>query len=381
MKKYCVAIALIFIAISAPVRAQHISGAMQFSNPVEPKDSNQFGISYSTLTYFRDYEYFKNEVQTGYTEFGSWHYPRLVIQPAKGLKLEAGALIKKDFGEKISQPARAMFSLQFRQKNWTIILGALESSLSHGLVEPLMGYDKAIDRPIEEGFQLKFNNAHIESDLWLDWSVRQYYNSDFPEELSGGLNFRWRLTKPGNAWQVKIPLQFVTPHKGGELDTNHAIVSTVFNSAMGLTAEYQNPNKNAFLKSFKAETFFTGYYHAHESNLYPKDKGSGLLANVMFRSKYDISFLATLWNGKNYIAPLGAPIYQSISYISGNGSYFEPTRKLLMLNLMYDKEIFPHFYVDARVSPFIDLKKGYLEHSFLIFFSYKNNFMLGKLKK
>lgn len=354
---------------------------MQFINPVQAKDSNSFSVSYSTLSYFRDYEYFKDNIQTGYTYFGTWHYPRLVIQPTKWLKLEAGALIQKEFGEKVPQNARALFSLQVMQKNWRIIFGALESNLSHNLIEPLMGYDKIIERPVEEGFQIKYNSKRLMTDIWLDWEVRQTFNSNYPEELTGGLSFAYTLTEPGKPWQVKLPVQVIMPHKGGQLDTNHTTVSTVMNSAAGLAAEWNNPVKNGALKQFKVEGYYTGYSHFHKSNLYPFDKGRGILANVMLKSKIDIAFLATYWKGTKYIAPRGAPLYQSISSISGQGNYNLPERNLLLLSLLYEKELFPDFYVDARISPYIDLKKGYMEHSFLILFSYKNNFHIGRLKK
>jgi hypothetical protein len=99
------------------------------------------------------------------------------------------------------------------------------------------------------------------------------------------------------------------------------------------------------------------------------------------KSKIDIAFLATYWKGSKYIAPRGAQLYESISSISGQSNYYLPERNLLFLSLLYEKELFPNFYVDARISPYIDLKKGFMEHSFLILFSYKNNFHIGRLKK
>jgi hypothetical protein len=382
MKKISIVLCIICSLGSMNAGSQLVSGAMKFNNPIQAKDSNSFSIAYSTLSYFRDYEYFKNNVQTGFTYFGTWHYPRLVVQPNKWLKIEAGALLQKEFGDAGPQKAIALFSMQFiPQKNLRILFGALEGTLSHQLIEPLMGYDRIITRPVEEGFQIKYNTHHIMADIWLDWELRQTFNSNYPEELAGGLSFAYTFTKPGNAWQVKAPLQFITPHKGGQLDTNGSIVSTVINSAAGLAAEWNNPANKGFLKQFKIDGYYSGYRHFHKSNLYPFNKGRGQLVNIFIKSKYDIAFLASFWNGTNYIAPFGAPIYQSISSISGRENYQEPKRKLLMLNLLYEKELFPNFFVDARVSPYIDLKKGYMEHSFLILFSYRNNFRIGPLKK
>jgi hypothetical protein len=372
-----------FTVLGAVGVGQSVPETMKFINPINTADSNSIGVSYNTLSYFRDYEYFKNKIQTGYTFFGTWHYPRLVIQPSPRLRLEAGVLVQKEFGDRHAQDARVMFSLQFMPvKNTRIIFGALEGTLSHNLVQPLMDWDRIIERPIEEGFQIRHNSNHFDVDLWLDWSLRQTVNSNFPEELTGGLSFAYKLTKPGKPWQVKIPVQFVTPHKGGQLDTNHSIVTTVLNSAAGINAEWKEENTKKFIKHFSADIYHVGYKHFHKSNLYPFDNGSGILANVLAKSKTDIGVALTYWNGDQFIAPLGAPIYQSISSILPKyAGYSEKERNLLLINLFYEKELFKNFYTYASVYPYVDLKNGYLEHSFLIMFSYKNNFRLGKLRK
>jgi hypothetical protein len=374
---------IISLFVSLLTYSQQVPETMKFIHPIEAKDSNSISISYSTLSYFRDYEYFKNKIQTGYTYFGTWHYPRIVIQPSAKIRLEAGALVQKEFGEKDPQKARLMFSLQFMpEKNTRVIFGALEGTLSHNLIQPLMDWDRIIERPIEEGFQIRHNSKHFDVDLWLDWSLRQTVNSNYPEELTGGLSFAYKLSKPGNPWQFKIPIQFVTPHKGGQLDTNHSIVTTVLNSAAGLCADWKSPGATKFFKQFTAEAYHVGYKHFHKSSLYPFNHGSGVLANVLAKSKVDIGLSLTYWNGDQFIAPMGSPIYQGISSILPRyASYSEPERNLLLINLFYERELFKNFYAYASVYPYVDIKQGYLEHSFLIMFSYKNNFRIGRLKK
>ena len=355
---------------------------MKFTNPVQPNDSNSFGISYSALSYFRDYEYFKNKIQTGSTAFGTWHYPRLYIQPSKNLRIEAGAFIRKDFGEKDPTPTRAMFSVQFKpQKNTTLIFGAIEGSLSHNLIQPLMQYDRIMDRPIEEGFQVKFKNERIWADAWIDWELRQTVNSNYPEELTGGLSFEYSITKPGKPWQLKLPLQFITPHKGGQLDTNSSAVITVLNTAAGLKAEWQNPRVEKFLQHFSMEAFYVGYSLDHANSFYPFDKGNGFLLNLLLKSKPGLGFNASYWNGKRFIAPKGNPILQSISSMPRFLTYTERERQLLVLNLFYEKEFVPGFFVYGSLNPYVNLNDRYMEHSFMILLRYQNNFRIGRLKK
>lgn len=200
MKKSFASILILFWLSCSTAGSQAISGAMQNANPVALKDTNSISLAYSNLFYFRDYEYV-NPIQTGYTLFGTWQYPRLVVQPNTWLKLEAGALLQKDFGDKQLSRAWPVFSLQVQQKNYRVIFGALEGNQSHGLIEPLMSYDKVIERPIEEGLQVKVNTKRVTADLWLDWEIRQKENANVPEELTGGLSVVVDLSKPDNQWK------------------------------------------------------------------------------------------------------------------------------------------------------------------------------------
>lgn len=372
-------IGFIFIAalpLAGRSNAQHISRAMDFANPVIESDSNTLSLAYSNLFYLRDYEYF-NPIQTGYTLFGTWHYPRLALQPNKWLRLEAGALLQKEFGDKQLDNAWPVFSLQLQHKNFRFLFGALEGNQSHRLAEPMMSYDKLFERPIEEGLQIKYKSKRISADAWLDWELRQKENDDNLEELTGGISFSYLLTNPGKPWKVSIPVQCITPHKGGQLDTISASASTVINASAGLVGEWNNPDSKKWMQQTRFDIFFHDYNGP--DNIYAYNKGSGFQSDFYLRSEWNLAFLATYWKGSNYIAPKGAPLYQSISSLPGS-DYKEPERQLLFLNLLFEKELFPGFFMDARYSPYIDLQNELFEHSFLVLLSYRGNFRLSKLK-
>jgi hypothetical protein len=370
-----------FVFLYQSSMAQPISLAMQFPNPVRANDSNGVYFSYSNLFYFRDYEYF-NKIQTGYTLLGTWNYPRITLQPNKHLRLEAGVLLQKDFGDRTLNKAEPMFSLQYQAGNFQFIAGAMEGNQTHGLIEPLMSYDKVIERPIEEGLQIKYKGKRLRADLWLDWNRAQKENSDYSEELTGGLSLSVRLTKPGKALQLELPFGFIMPHKGGELDTNHSVVTTTFNKSGGIAATWKNPDRSSWLKIINGELHGVTF-NEHQKNVYPYTSGYGVLGTLKLQSKWDISVSATYWKGHHFIAPRGAGIYQSISSIKAAGfnNYREPTRQLLFLNLMYDAEVLPGFYVDLRYTPYIDINNKVLESSFLILLSYRTSLRFCKIKR
>ncbi|HPG12119.1 MAG TPA: hypothetical protein PLU37_11350 [Chitinophagaceae bacterium] len=359
--------------------AQHISPAMDLTSPIQQKDSNSISFSYNNLFYFRDYEYF-NPIQEGYTLFGTWHYPRFALQPNKWLRFEAGALLQKEFGAKKLDKVLPVFSMQFRHKNLRFLFGALEGNQAHRLPEPIMNYDMIIERPIEEGFQVKYNTDKLKADLWLDWELRQKKTADYPEELTGGVSVSYLISKPSKPLHVSIPLQLITPHKGGQLDTNHSAVYTVINTSAGLVSEWDNPNHSEWTKKVRVGLHFLGYNLSQKKHIYPFNKGNGFLSNLYIHTKWNFSFLASYWKGNQFIAPKGAPIYQSISY-AGNSSYTEPKRELLFLNLIFEKEILKGLFTDMRYSPYLDLHNKLFEHSFLIYFSYRKKIFLGKIRK
>ena len=369
-----------FLCLQFMAKGQHISEALQFTSPVEAKDSNTLFLSYSNLAYFKNYEYFSN-IQTGYTLFGVWQHPRLSYIPNKWLKLEAGVLVQKDFGDRDFDNVLPTFSLQLQSKYVRFLFGALEGNQSHQLIEPLMQYDQVIERPIEEGVQFKVNTKRLYADAWLDWQKRQKINATNPEQLAPGLSLSYTLTNPVKPLQVKIPIQATFFHQGGQLDTSNVPTSTIFNHAEGLWVEWNNPDHKSWLQQARTDMYYTGYKHSENNGSVPFSKGSGFLANVFLMSKWNVSFLASYWNGNKYIAPQGGKLYQSVTSRTDRPGYTEAKRNLLFLNLLYEKELMPGFFVDARITPYVDFNNQLFEYAYQLFFSYRHSFKLATFNK
>jgi hypothetical protein len=217
--------------------------------------------------------------------------------------------------------------------------------------------------------------------VWLNWERHQVINADYPEELTGGFTTAFTLTKEGKPFQVKIPFQFLFPHKGGQLDTNSALVSTVTNHAEGLWVEWNNPDKKSWMQQLRTDGYYAAYIHGQDDNPYPYDKGHGFLWNVFLQTKWKAYLLATYWRGHHFIAPRGGKLFQSISSITTLPNYTEPDRQLFFLTMGYEKEVMPGFFLDFRISPYRDLKNNITEPAFLLLFSYRGQFKLGTLKK
>lgn len=378
----CVKLILLFLLFHFNAKSQHISEAMKFVSPVEAKDSNQLFFSYSNLAYFKNYEYF-NDIQAGYTLFGVWQHPRLTYFPNKWMKIEAGALLQMDFGDQDFSRVFPTFSLQLQSKDVRFLFGALEGNQSHQLIEPLMQYDQVIERPLEEGVQLKISKKKFYADLWLDWQKRQSPgNTDNAEQLSPGAFLSYTFTDLAKPLQVKLPLQAILFHHGGQLDTTNIPTYTISNYAAGLWMEWNNPDKQKWMQQLRADAYYVGYKQSKDDrNTAPFTNGDGFLANLFVKSKWNVSFLATYWNGKNYIAPQGGKLYQSVSSRTDRPGHTEPERQLLFLNLLYEKELLPGLFVDCRFTPDFDLKNNLFEYAYQVFISYRHNFRLATIGK
>jgi hypothetical protein len=361
-------------------KGQHISQAMQFVSPVEAKDSNTLFFTYINLCYLKNYEYFSN-IQTGYTLFGVWQRPGLSYMPNKWLKLEAGLLVQKDFGDKDFDHVSPTFSLQLQSKYVRFLFGALEGAQSHQLIEPLMQYDQVIERPIEEGVQFKIATKKLKADAWLDWQKRQKVNADNPEQLAPGVSLAYTLSDPSKPLLVKIPLQATFFHQGGQLDTSNVPTSTIFNHAEGLWIEWNNPQPKNWLRQVRADLYYTGYKHSESDVMVPFNKGSGFLANVFLASKWNVSFLASYWNGNKYISPQGGKLYQSITSRTDRPGYTEAKRSLLFLNFLYEKELLPGLFADCRITPYFDFNNQLFEYSYQVVVSYRHSFRLANFNK
>lgn len=361
--------------------SQHISKAMQFISPVQEKDTSSLLFSYSNLAYFRNYEYFNN-IQTGYTLFGIWQYPRLSFIPNKWLKIEAGMLLQKDFGDKTYNRTFPTISLQIQKNGYRFLFGALEGNQSHELIEPLQQYDQVIERPVEEGAQLKIDKKRFTGDIWIDWQRRQTLNASTPEQLASGFSFSYNLLKEDKPYKLKIPLQVNSFHRGGQLDTAAPSIpdANIFNYAVGLWAEWNNTASSHWLKQIRTDAYYAGFNQS-KNNAVPFTKGYGWLANLYIRSRWDVAFLATYWRGNNFTAPQGGKLYSSLSSISNTPGYTEKRRELLFLNLLFEKELVPGLFADVRMTPYFDLKNNLFEYSYQLLLSYRHDFRLIRIKK
>ncbi len=343
------------------------------------KNAQQLVLGVNNINFLKNNEYFK-KIATGYTLFGSQLYTQLAYIPNASLRIQAGLYMRKDFGNPKFTQIAPLLSIKYRHKNISLLMGTFEANLNHRLIEPLYNTELFITKPIESGIQMQVHKKKYWSDTWIDWEVQQYENSPFKETITAGHNSLITLyNKDTSGFAIKMPLQAIVNHNGGQLDTLTEPLLTIINAAVGISLE-KKFKKNRFIKSVKTENYYCIYHDASGTKLQHYNDGSALYFNASVTSKYDAGIQLGYWSGNQFITRRGGYLYQSISSIPDKINYKEQKRELLFIRFLYQKKISNGFHIDVRFEPYYDLKHSFLEYSYSIYFTYKKDFRLSSIK-
>ncbi len=332
-------------------------------------------LSLNSFTFFKDNEYF-NKIVDGYTLFGTQLNPQLVYYPAKNLRLEAGVFLWKDFGNPQLQQVRPTYRATWTKDKHQFILGNIRAHLNHNYIEPLLNFERVMLNPLEEGLQYRYLGNRLFLDFWVDWQRQQYRNSNYQEEIAGGLSGSYRLTRPGSTIQVTLPFQFTAIHRGGQIDTLDKPLQTLFNEALGIEARMMLGNRHRALR-------FNGYVLGFQDNSptqgqNPFKYGRGLYLNTTFETRY-ADVMLSYWQGSRFIAPLGGDLFQSASRTVSNPDYLDRQRRILLVRLLRDFRISDAAALTVRVEPVYDFNARLLDFSFGVYLNFRQEWLLGNV--
>jgi hypothetical protein len=349
-------------------------------NKIMPDSSltDELHFNFYNFNYVRNYEY-TNNFHEGYTLYGTQLQPQLVYYAHPNLAITAGAFIRKDFGDNGIHDAKPLFSLRYHKKNLSLIFGTLDGSIQHNYIEPLYDFERVITNPVEYGTQLLIEKKKFKLDAWIAWQNMIYRGDSKKEEIIGGLSTESVLSDR-NGWKFSIPAQFLVFHQGGQIDLLKDVpISTLFNGATGFKIHKQ---LNTNIQEIYTDNFIAAYKDFSSTKQRTYQGGYGLWLNAGMVSKFG-SLVASYWKGNNFITIKGMPLYQSVTDNIYRTISNQNHRNIVSLRYAYQKELIPHFYLDVRFEPHVDLdvtdKQLQFNHSF--FLTYKQDFKLFKVKK
>lgn len=338
---------------------------------INPADSGKLSFSFYNLDYINNTEWFTKIPLSG-TLFGYQLIPELQYQPSGRFLIKAGVYLQKEFGRKEYTSLLPTFSVKYRAKHSSYIIGTLEGNLNHGFIEPIYDYKLLINERLENGFQFLVDTKPYTHDFYINWRRAIHLNDPFKEEFDVGLSSRFNVLT-NDKIEVGVPIQFLYSHKGGQLDTAHTPVQSLTNTALGLSLAFK-VNK-WLLKRIVFDNYYVNYKDISGQKRQPFNQGNAFLSHLLFDFK-NVGVDFRYWNGDAYIGPRGMALFQSVSEkIPG---YVEKHRELLLTSLIYDKEIYRNINFDFRFNPYYDFVEKRLEYSFELYLSYSLNVFLKR---
>ncbi len=334
-------------------------------------------VSLNAFTFFKDNEYF-NDIVEGYTLFGTQLNPQLVYYPTRELRLEAGIFLWKDFGNPALRQVRPTYRATWTHGPSQFIFGNIRANLNHGYIEPLFDFERVMLKPLEEGLQYQLNTKRVALDVWVDWLKQEYAGVSYQEQIAGGLSSSFRVTGPNSPVEVSVPFQFTAQHHGGQIDTLHAPIQTLFNYATGVVARV--PLHGPVVQAVRLNAYGLRYDDHSAVFRLPYTGGNGLYLNGTLETCY-LDVMLSYWRGHQFFAPLGGNYYQSIASRYGTPGYTDAERRLLLVRLLRDFRIADAAAVTVRVEPVYDFNRQLLDFSFGVYLNFRQEWLLGSVAR
>ena len=346
-----------------------------FRNKTEiiPADSEKLSLNISNLNYIYNTEYFGNIPLSG-TLFGYQLIPEIQYQPNSRFLIKGGIYLQKEFGRNGYTTIAPAFSVKYKAIHSSYILGTLDRNANHGYVEPIYDYKLLINERLENGFQFFVDTRPYEHDFFINWRRAIHLGDPFKEEFDIGYVAKFNIITR-DKFEMKIPLQLLYTHKGGQIDSNSTPLTSIVNDAMGVSLKFNLGNH--FLRTVVTDNYYVNYKDISGNKVQPFNEGNAYLSHLLLKFKYfdlDLRY----WNSQGFINPRGNSLFSSVSekYIG----LVEKHRHLLLASLIYDTNIFHNGNFDFRFSPYKDFGEKKIEYSYEMYFSYQLNVLLTKIK-
>jgi len=356
---------LIILAIAPLLLPAQVDNTPLFEPLQFEKDTaKKLYLCITNLNFMRNNEYF-TPIVAGQTYFGYQFAPSLVYYPTKRIRIEAGAFVRKDFGNPDYTQIAPIFSFRYQKDSTSITVGNLEGNVQHQLIEPLYAFERLLTNHLENGFQFKHQKRRIRLDAWVDWQQATYPQAAKQEFIWAGINTEIPLLKTTKKNKLLACLQATTFHNGGQ-DLNVNLPATnSFQLAGGLKYTRQKWHAEAYYVRAVRETY-------QDTNLVVRT-GNAFYAQVGGKFKW-FDAVISFWQGEGIDNALGSDLYKS--YPTHQRGYAQAKRQLIIFRFAKTWKLAPSIYLTARLEPYYDIVNKRLEQSQMLFISFRPTFGL-----
>ncbi len=335
----------------------------------------QLFLKLESSNFFHNNEHFGVIVE-GYTLPGHIIQPSLLLNTSEKFSFEAGLNLRKFYGENEILKVRPVLTAGLRfNESLKLNLGSLRANVHHKMLDALYFKERQLLKPVENGLQLLIDRPNFSGDIWLNWEQFIRDGDDFPEIFTAGLSLCQSLTKTEANWKVKLPLQAVVVHEGGQISDFDTPTQSLLNFAGGLDV---TRNLNSLIKQIEWFGYYVGYKDLREVNHLQIYKGHGIYTGVSVKSK-TLSLMLGYWNVDNFIAPRGNPLYQSVS-VRYHDTYYSG-RHLITTKAGWKYQSGKDVSFSFLFEAYYDIPHSHLDYGYGIYLIYTPRFFIAKLKQ
>jgi hypothetical protein len=356
--------------------AQDENKSYRNSIPEDSLKTGGFAIHLVNNNFIKNNEYFGPYTE-GITYIGASLSPEITYAFSSNARLSAGWYFRQYFGHDGLEKSLPLIRFEFDPfPGASIIMGQLHGGANHKYIEPVFSPDNYFNRYPEYGVQFLMNRATFHSDLWINWERYLFPGEAGQEYISAG-NTTSFLTNPGKMLQLFLNFQFTIYHHGGQVSIgNEEPLLTRLNLAPGIELNYKTGS--GFLKNIHLDSWFITSKDQSGTPLLPYISGYGLYNSLTFNTAC-VDFVAALWHGNKFFAPLGDNLFQSVSD-------FDPAVRTDKRDLLNNKVVFNYpiakgVKLGLRFDSYLDLHSKHLDFSYGLNILSQMNWILKKGKQ
>ncbi|HVZ95388.1 MAG TPA: hypothetical protein VG847_00830 [Chitinophagaceae bacterium] len=373
-----IALCCVFMITGLYTTAQIDYPAFRNETIINPADSEKLSFNLYNLSYCNDTEWFGNIPLSG-TLFGYELIPEIEYQVSPKLIIKTGVYLQKEFGRPNYTTLQPTFTVKYRAKHSSYIIGTLEGNNNHQFIEPIYDYKWMINEQLENGFQFKVDTKPYDHDLFINWRVAIHPGDPFKERFDIGYVGKFNVIDKAKFY-VGVPLQLLYSHAGGQYDADSVPLTSLVNSTMGLSTILKLNHK--LLKRIVFDNYYVNYKDISGAKVQAFKQGNAYLSHLLFDFK-NVGIDLRYWNAEGYIAPRGMALFNSVS--EKYPGLVEKHRELLIVSFIYDREIFKNVNFDFRIIPYKDFIEHItsgtgLEYSYEMYIKYTFRKTIAKIK-
>jgi len=334
-------------------------------------------LKFDQTSFLKNNEY-NNGYAQGYTGIGFFMKPTLQYYFTPRTRVNFGIYLLKYSGINQFTQSIPAFTVTHRlSKAVDIIMGNINGTLFHQLEEPIYRFDQYYRQNMEYGLQVLVHPSGFYMDTWLDWKRFIFKNDPFQELLQWGTRMNIDLFRSDD-FQMRLPIQWLMYHRGGQIDLSPDPILTVFNGGAGLDLVYDlKPNHSLSISPF---FFIFRELSLVETGTSQLKFGRG---NAMYlKLKYEqpkIEAMLGYWRGYQFLAPYGEFLFQSASEFDPNIS--QKNRQLLTGKFYYKYKPSSSIRLELRLDAYYDIIKRVQDHAVSLFIVIDDDFFITQIKK